>query len=130
MTIQAIQLENFDYRVFYEPLNLELRIRELTPRDFYISDEFERGTFEYYFHLLEKCCNQPIGDLPYLHLRSILHWFIKTLYVDFDLDSWYKSAYALLRGRWGGDLDWLEKQPLSKIQKMLEILNQYGDRFL
>lgn len=121
-TIKAVQLENFDYVISYQ--GLDMVIRELCIKDYYIGDEIELHSFEYFYTLFSKCCkSHNVDELSLKTIKPILNWFIENLYSNINLNDWYKTSYFLLRGRWGSDLDWLESQPMSRLLKMIEMMN-------
>lgn len=100
-------------------------VRELTPKDLYVPESYERYSFQYYFYLLQKCCfSHNLEEVTMRKTRKLINFFGENCYQEIDFDNWYKMAFVILRGRWGEDFDWLEKQPFSKLQKFYEVSSE------
>ena len=43
------------------------------------------------------------------------------------VENWLEVAFHLCKQRWESSLDWLEEQPMSKIQTMIQIVKNHAD---
>ena len=43
------------------------------------------------------------------------------------VENWLEIAYHLCKQRWDSSLEWLEEQPMSKIQTMIEIVKKHAE---
>lgn len=105
-------------------LELGLKFRVLTPKDFYQIEYFELNPCDILGLL---CDNQDVyNSLPlriYFKLYTILER--ELLYGRiYGVKDWLDSAFYLLGKKWDSNLDWLESQPIDKVIVMIEILNK------
>ncbi len=102
---------------------LGLRFRVLTPRDFYKIEYEDLDTVSICRFL---CANKKVYDLiPYSFFVGKLYpILLKELLQDrvYSVQSWLTVAFYLQGRKWGVDLDWLEKQPIDKINMLIDIL--------
>jgi hypothetical protein len=45
-----------------------------------------------------------------------------------DPTAWLDLAFVLNKERWNEDLDWLERQPMTKIMTMVHVTKRHFDR--
>jgi hypothetical protein len=43
------------------------------------------------------------------------------------VENWLEVAYHLCKQRWDSSVDWLEEQPMSKIQAMIQIVKNHAE---
>ena len=43
------------------------------------------------------------------------------------VENWMEVSYHLCKQRWDSSMDWLETQPMSKIQTMIEIVKKHAE---
>lgn len=43
------------------------------------------------------------------------------------VENWLEVAYHLCKQRWDSSIDWLETQPMSKINLMIDIVKKHAD---
>jgi len=62
-------------------------------------------------------------------LRQVLKWVGDTLLNQtiLTVENWLEIAFHLCKQRWDSSIDWLESQPMSKIQTMLEIVRKHAE---
>jgi hypothetical protein len=46
----------------------------------------------------------------------------------FTVESWLEVAFHLNKQRWDSGIDWLEKQPISKIKAMIDINKKVAEQ--
>jgi hypothetical protein len=61
--------------------------------------------------------------------RAVLKWAIETLLdrTILTVENWLEVAYHLCKQRWDSSVDWLETQPMSKVNTMIEIVKNHAD---
>jgi hypothetical protein len=61
--------------------------------------------------------------------RALFKWAAESLLEKsiFTVENWLETAFHLCKQRWGSSLDWLETQPMSKVQTMIEILKNHNE---
>ena len=47
--------------------------------------------------------------------------------VDENLKNWLEIAYHLCKQRWDNSIDWLEQQPMSKVNLMIDIVQKHNE---
>lgn len=74
--------------------------------------------------------SQFIRDLTVPDWRALNNWAIDNIFADkiFPAEDWIELSFYLMKERWGADMDWLEKQPMSKILTMIEVQKRHGQR--
>lgn len=61
--------------------------------------------------------------------RKAIKWAVDTL-IDqtiLTLENWLEVAYHLCKQRWDESIEWLETQPMSKINLMIDIVKKHAD---
>jgi len=43
------------------------------------------------------------------------------------VENWLEVAYHLCKQRWGSSIDWLEEQPMSKVQTMIQVVKSHAE---
>ncbi len=117
---------------------LTLVFRELTPRDFYF---FNLITNDYpdisQNHLILLLMMRLTGldeagleTIPAKYIKPISDWLGPELLSEkvMTVEQWLEMAFHLCKQRWDQSIEWLEKQPVSKILLMAHILSQYVDK--
>ena len=63
------------------------------------------------------------------HTRQAIKWAIETLLdkTILTLENWLEVAYHLCKQRWDDSIEWLETQPMSKINLMIEIVKKHAE---
>jgi hypothetical protein len=112
------------------PKGPTLHFREITPKDFYLAQilrQSERSQLELVTRLLIN--EEVLDDLTSTQFRQTMGWVSKTLLDQtiLTVENWLEVAYHLCKQRWDSSIDWLESQPMSKIQTMIEIVKKHAD---
>jgi hypothetical protein len=122
-------LEDFSYLVTI-PSGPTFHFREVTPKDFYFAQilrQSERSQVDMVERLL---LNKEILDsASSLQTRQAIAWVIDTLLdkTILTVENWLEMAYHLSKQRWDSSIEWLETQPMSKINTMIEIVNRHAE---
>jgi hypothetical protein len=71
--------------------------------------------------VLEKATSQQT--------RVALKWVVETLLdkTILTVENWLEVAYHLCKQRWDSSIDWLESQPMSKINLMIDIIKRHNE---
>lgn len=71
-----------------------------------------------------------LGNLDVRDWGCLVSWASDNLLEDkiMPVEEWLEVSFYLMKERWGSDMDWLEKQPLSKIMTMINIVKRHGER--
>lgn len=113
--------------------------REVTPRDFYfltyLEEEAEckeQDTIKT-FMVLEHLAKSPKDFDRLLSLPQWAFWFLTQGMFDNCLkgkvmtpNQWLETAFHLCKQRWDSSIEWLESQPMSKINEMIGIQSRYA----
>ena len=61
--------------------------------------------------------------------RQAVHWAVETLLDKsiLSVENWLEVAFHLCKQRWDQSVDWLEGQPMSKINAMLSIVKHHAE---
>ena len=72
---------------------------------------------------------EVLDNTPGRTFRSIVKWVSETLLdkTVLTVENWLELAYHLCKQRWGPSIDWLESQPMSKINTMIEIVKKHAE---
>lgn len=46
----------------------------------------------------------------------------------YKVENWLELGFHLCKQRWDSTMDWLEEQPISKIQLMVQILKDHNEQ--
>lgn len=104
--------------------------REVTPRDFYLAQvlrQSDRSQLE----MVERLLLNPgaLDEATSQQTRMALKWVIETLLdkTILTVENWLEVAYHLCKQRWDSSIDWLETQPMSKINLMIDIIKRHNE---
>ena len=121
--------EDFTYLVTV-PGGPTFWFREVIPKDFYIAQvlrQSERSQLELIQRLI---VDDSVLDVATAHqTRKAIKWAIDTLLdkTVLTLENWLEVAYHLCKQRWDSSIEWLETQPMSKINLMIDIVKKHAD---
>jgi len=106
------------------------RFREITPKDFYLAQvlrQAERSQLELVQRLLVD--ESILDDATAAQTRQAVKWACETLLdkTILTLENWLEVAYHLCKQRWDDSIEWLETQPMSKINLMIDIVKKHAD---
>lgn len=61
--------------------------------------------------------------------RKVFKWVAENLLnrTVLSVENWLEVAYHLCKQRWDSSVDWLEAQPMSKINTMVEIVKLHAE---
>jgi hypothetical protein len=59
----------------------------------------------------------------------VIKWVVDTLLdkTVLTVENWLEVAYHLCKQRWDSSVDWLETQPMSKINAMIDIVKRHAE---
>jgi hypothetical protein len=71
-----------------------------------------------------------LGRVPARYVRPISDWLGPTLLEDklMKVDQWLELAFHLCKQRWDTSVEWLERQPVSKVLLMADILSKFVEK--
>jgi hypothetical protein len=104
--------------------------REITPKDFYFAQilrQTERSQIEIIERLL---LNKEVLDLcTSSQAKCAIQWAVTTLLdkTILTVENWLEVAYHLCKQRWDSSVDWLEAQPMSKVNAMVEVVKNHAE---
>lgn len=117
---------------------LTLVFRELTPRDFYFFNLITNDHPDIsQNHLVLLLMMRLIGldeegleSIPAKYVKPISDWLGPELLSEkvMTVEQWLEMAFHLCKQRWDQSIEWLERQPVSKILLMAHILSQYVEK--
>ena len=105
-------------------------LREVTPKDFYLAQvlrQAERSQLELIQRLLVD--ESILDEATAAQTRQAVKWACETLLdkTILTLENWLEVAYHLCKQRWDSSIEWLETQPMSKINLMIEIVKKHAE---
>lgn len=61
--------------------------------------------------------------------KEVLVWVTKNLLdkTILSVENWLEVAYHLCKQRWDSSIEWLEAQPISKINLMVDIVKKHAE---
>ncbi len=107
-----------------------LHFREVTPKDFYLAQILRQGDKGQFELILRLFLNPEVLDeITSGQFRHVVKWMGETLLDQtiLTVENWLEVAYHLCKQRWDSSIDWLESQPMSKIQTMIEIVKKHAE---
>jgi hypothetical protein len=68
-------------------------------------------------------------ELTSTQFRQVIKWVGEALLDQtiLTVENWMEVAYHLCKQRWDSSMDWLETQPMSKVQTMIEIVKKHAE---
>jgi hypothetical protein len=62
-------------------------------------------------------------------MRKAVTWVAETLLdkTILSVENWLEVAYHLCKQRWDSSVDWLETQPMSKINAMIDVVKRHAE---
>ena len=122
-------MEDFTY-LLHLPQCPSLHIREVRPRDFYFA-QILRQTDRSYVELIDRLIQNPeiLDQITASQAQVFFKWAAENLLNQsvFTVENWMEVSYHLCKQRWDASMDWLENQPVSKIQMMIQIVQKHGE---
>jgi hypothetical protein len=105
-------------------------IREVRPKDFYFAQilrQNERSQLELFERLL---LNPEVLEITSsFHTKRVLRWAVNSLLNQtvLTVENWLEVAFHLCKQRWDSSIDWLELQPMSKINAMISVMKNHAE---
>ncbi len=107
-----------------------LHFREVTPKDFYFA-QILRQTQRSQLELVVRLHLNPevLDEVTSSQFRTVMKWVGENLLDQtiLTVENWMEVAYHLCKQRWDSSIDWLETQPMSKVQTMIEIVKKHAE---
>ena len=80
--------------------------------------------------VLRLILNQDaLDEVSMPEARTVFHWTIENVLNQnvLTVENWLEVSFHLCKQRWDSTVDWLEEQPMSKIQTMIEIVKSFAE---
>jgi hypothetical protein len=73
--------------------------------------------------------HNTLDEITSTQFRQAIKWVGETLLNQniLTVENWMEVSYHLCKQRWDSSMDWLETQPMSKIQTMIEIVKKHAE---
>jgi hypothetical protein len=73
--------------------------------------------------------NEILDEATATEFRQVIKWVSEVLLNQniLTVENWMEVSYHLCKQRWDQSMDWLETQPMSKIQTMIEIVKKHAE---
>lgn len=105
-------------------------VREVKPKDFYYA-QILRQQEEGFIPLIQRLLLNPdcLDLVTISESRAVFTWISETVLQQnvLTVENWLEVAFHLCKQRWDSSLDWLEEQPMSKVQTMIQIVKNHAD---
>lgn len=112
------------------PAGPTFHLREVTPKDFYFA-QILRQTDRSQVEMVERLIlnKEVLDSATSSQTRQAVTWVITTLLdkTILTVENWLEVAYHLCKQRWDSSVDWLEAQPMSKINAMIEVVRKHAE---
>jgi hypothetical protein len=109
----------------------QFNFREITPKDFYFA-QILRAADRSLLELVERLLlnGEVLDYATYKQTEVALRWVADNILAGkiLTVENWLEVAYHLCKQRWDSSVDWLETQPMSKINAMISIVENHADR--
>ena len=74
-----------------------------------------------------------VDDLAYFTLpqtEKIFNWIGEEVINEkvLTVENWLEVSFHLCKQRWDSTVDWLEKQPMSKVLTMINIVENFAEK--
>lgn len=72
---------------------------------------------------------QVLDSCTVSQARSVFSWIGESLLNNtvLTVENWLEIAYHLCKQRWDSSVDWLETQPMSKINAMIDVVKRHAE---
>lgn len=105
-------------------------IREICPKDFYFAQilrQKEEGQLPLLLRLIQN--PEVLDQVSIAQARAVFNWAAETLLDKnlFTVENWLEVSFHLCKQRWDSSMDWLEQQPMSKIQAMIQVVQNFAE---
>ena len=102
----------------------------MRPKDFYFAQilrQKEAGQSDFITRLILS--PDSLDTCSAGETKTVLNWAVENLLHEkvYSVESWLEVAYHLCKQRWDQSIDWLEEQPMSKIQAMISIVKKHAE---
>jgi hypothetical protein len=104
--------------------------REVTPKDFYFAQILRQNDRSYMELIIRLLLNPEILEYSSItYTRAVIKWGVETLLDQtvLTVENWLEVAFHLCKQRWDSSIDWLENQPMSKINAMIDIMKTHAE---
>jgi hypothetical protein len=105
-------------------------LRELKPKDFYFAQILRQKEQGYLPLVTRLLLNPEVLDSASLsQTRSTFIWVSENVLDQnvLTVENWLEVSYHLCKQRWDSSVDWLEEQPMSKVQTMIQIVKNHAE---
>ena len=121
-------MEDFTY--FLSTGGTTFHLREIRPKDFYflqVLRQQDRSMLEMVERLILNNEVLDVSNGPML--RSVANWTSENIMKEnvLTVENWLEVGFHLCKQRWDQSMDWLETQPMSKIQTMIGIVQKHAE---
>ena len=105
-------------------------LRELCPKDFYLA-QILRSRDEGFAPLILRLImnSEVLDESPITESRQVFKWISENVLEKnvMTVENWLEVSFHLCKQRWDASMDWLETQPMSKIQTMIQIQTKHAE---
>lgn len=111
--------------------DISIHVRELCPKDFYFAQILrnqETGMLPLIARLIQNHDDLAYFTLP--QTEKIFKWIGEEVINEkvLTVENWLEVSFHLCKQRWDSTVDWLEKQPMSKVLTMISIVEDFAEK--
>lgn len=72
---------------------------------------------------------EVVNGFPAPVFKKFINWVVENILEDniLTVENWLEISFHLCKQRWDQSMDWLETQPMSKIKRMIHILEMHAE---
>jgi hypothetical protein len=100
----------------------------MTPKDFYKAQTL-RNSGKSFLPLFQRILlnEKTLDEAPSKTFKVLIGWAVENIFQEkiLSVENWLEVAFHLCKQRWDSSIDWLETQPMSKINAMLEVNKKF-----
>jgi hypothetical protein len=73
--------------------------------------------------------SEVLDTTPLPQTQEVFKWISENVLDQnvLTVENWLEVSFHLCKQRWDSSVDWLERQPMSKIQTMIQIVKTHAE---
>jgi hypothetical protein len=73
--------------------------------------------------------SEVLDTTPLSQTQEVFKWISENVLDQnvLTVENWLEVSFHLCKQRWDSSVDWLERQPMSKIQTMIQIVKTHAE---
>ena len=109
---------------------MTFHLREVRPKDFYFAQILRQQEQSMLMMVGRLILNEEVLDVSRVpQVKAMADWASKNILEEniLTVENWLEVGFHLCKQRWDQSMDWLETQPMSKVQTMIDIVKNHAE---